>query len=351
MALCQPQLPEYSQAGMMQNRFWRLNARPTGHDYPAALSLESEEIASLADGQVLVQADYLSMDPGVRVWMTAREDSYSPPIPLGAKMQGQFIGRVLNSRAGGFSAGDMVRGFGTWATHSLVDPAMSGLTILDPSVADVRQHFGPLGLNGWTALCGLTDVMDIKTGETVLVSAAAGATGSAACQIARNMGCTVIGIAGSDEKCAWLKRDLSVTTAINYKTQDVAAELAKVSGGINAYFENVGGALLDAALPNMALYGRIGICGLIDGYTSESGLPGPARFDQILMKRLTIKGIFLPDFMAQGKDYYPPLKRWFDDGKLTGEFDETRGIENVLTSFTRLMMGKNTGKVIVDVRG
>lgn len=161
------------------------------------------------------------------------------------------------------------------------------------------------------------------------------------------MGCTVVGIAGSDEKCAWLTKDLGIDIAINYKTQDVAAELEKIEGGIDVYFENVGGDLLDAALPNMALYGRIGICGLITGYTSESGNPGPAHFDQILMKRLTVKGIFLPDFVAEGRDYYPPLRKMYDQGKLVGEFDETRGIENVLKAFTRLMTGKNTGKVIV----
>ena len=202
----------------------------------------------------------------------------------------------------------MVRGFGHWATHSLVDPALSGLMVLDPSVRDMRDHFGALGLNGWTAYCGLVDVLELQAGETVLVSAAAGATGSVACQIARNMGCRVIGIAGSDEKCDWLTDTLGIDKAINYKTQDVAAELATVEGGINVYFENVGGALLDAALPNMAMYGRIGICGLIEGYTSDSGLPGPARFDQILMKRLTVKGIFLPDFLAKGANYYAPLK-------------------------------------------
>jgi NADPH-dependent curcumin reductase CurA len=335
---------------MTQYRYWRLNKRPTGHDYPAALSLETAEMVTPSEGQVLVEADYLSMDPGVRVWMTAREDSYSPPIPLGSPMQGQFIGRVLESRSADFRAGQVVRGFGFWASHSVVDPALSGLTVLDPDVSDVRQHFGALGLNGWTALCGLTDVLHLKEGETVLVSAAAGATGSVACQIARNMGCRVIGIAGSDEKCDWLTGELGIEKAINYKKVNVAAELEKVEGGINVYFENVGGALLDAALPNMALYGRIGICGLIEGYTSDGGLPGPARFDQILMKRLTVSGIFLPDFMAQGKDYYPPLKRWYDEGRMTLPFDETRGLENVLTAFHRLMTGRNTGKVIVDVR-
>jgi NADPH-dependent curcumin reductase CurA len=334
---------------LIVNQFWRLDARPVGHDYAAALSLQSATVPYLEPGQVLVQSQYLSMDPGVRVWMTAREDSYSPPIPLGTPMLGQFLGPVLISRAKGFNAGDMVRGFGQWATHNVVEPAASGLMVLDPGVRDMRDHFGVLGLNGWTAYCGLVDVLCLTTGETVAVSAAAGATGSIACQIARNMGCNVIGIAGSDEKCAWLTGTLGINKAINYKTQDVTSELAGVAGGINVYFENVGGALLDAALPNMALNGRIGICGLIDGYTSEKGLPGPARFDQILMKRLTVKGIFLPDFLALGANYYAPLKRWYDDELLAGDFDETTGIENVLVAFERLMRGQNLGKVLVNL--
>ncbi len=330
--------------------FWRLDARPKGHDYAASLTLVSEEISPPAEGEVLVEAHYLSMDPGVRVWMTAREDGYSPAIPLGTPMVGQFLGRVLESAHPGFSAGDLVRGFGHWATHSTVDPVAAGLTRLDEDVADIRDHFGVLGLNGWTALCGLVDVLGIKSGETVLVSAAAGATGSVACQIAKGRGCRVIGIAGSDAKCAWLTGKLGIDAAINYKNQNVAAELERLGGGIDAYFENVGGDLLDAVLPNMALYGRIGICGLIAGYTSDTGLPGPVRFDQILMKRLTIKGIFLPDFIAEGRDYYPELRAMYDAGKLAGDFDETVGIENVLKAFTRLMTGRNTGKVLVKIR-
>ena len=333
----------------MKRQFWRLDARPQGHDYAAALSLLEEPVVPPAAGQVLVAAHYLSMDPGVRVWMTAREDGYSPPIPLGTPMVGQFLGRVIESAHADFAQGDLVRGFGHWATHSAVDPTAAGLMRLDEDVADIRDHFGVLGLNGWTAMCGLVDVLGVTPGETVLVSAAAGATGSVVCQIARGMGCRVIGIAGSDDKCAWLTGTLGIDTAINYKTQDVAAALARIDGGIDLYFENVGGALLDAALPNMAMYGRIGICGLIEGYASDAGLPGPARFDQVLMKRLTIKGIFLPDFMAKGRDYYPELRALYDAGKLMGEFDETRGIENVLDAFTRLMTGRNKGKVIVTV--
>jgi len=336
---------------MSMKQYWRLNTRPAGHDYSAALSLEEEALAPPPAGQVLVRAHYLSMDPGVRIWMTAREDGYSPPIPLGTPMQGQFIGEVLESAHPDFTHGEIVRGFGHWATHSTIDPAIAGLTKLDPEIDDLRQHFGVLGLNGWTALCGLVDVIDLKPGETLLVSAAAGATGSLACQIARNMGCRVIGIAGSDDKCRFLIDELGIDAAINYKSENVAARLQQLGGNIDGYFENVGGDLLDAAMPNMALYGRIGICGLIGGYTSETGLPGPTRFDQILMKRLIVRGIFLPDYMARGKDYYPALKRWYLEGRLKLDFDETSGIGNVLDSFTRLMTGKNTGKVIVDLRG
>lgn len=332
---------------MLTRKFWRLDARPQGHDYAAALTLVEEDVAAPGPGEVLVEAHYLSMDPGVRVWMSPREDGYSPPIALGTPMQGQFLGRVLQSAHADFAEGDLVRGFGHWATHSTVDPSLSGLVRLDENVADIRDHFGVLGLNGWTALCGLVDVLGVRSGETVLVSAAAGATGSIVCQIARNMGCRVIGIAGSDEKCAWLTDTLGIAAAINYRRQDVAAELARIEGGIDAYFENVGGPLLDAALPAMALKGRIGICGLIEGYTSDTGAPGPARFDQVLMKRLTIRGIFLPDFMAEGRDYAAPLRAMYDAGELAGEFDETRGIENVLEAFTRLMTGRNTGKVVV----
>lgn len=335
---------------MSTRRHWRLDARPEGHDYEAALSLQEEILPELAEGQVRVAAQYLSMDAGVRVWMSAREDGYSPPIPLGATMQGQFIGRVEASRSDAFAEGDLVRGFGDWATHSTVDPALAGLTKLDADIDDVRQHFGVLGLNGMTALCGLTDVIGgLEEGQTVLVSAAAGATGGAACQIARNMGCKVYGIAGSPEKCEWLTGTLGLDGAIDYKRQNVAEEIAKIDGGIDVYFENVGGPILDAALPNMVLGGRIGICGLLSGYTSESGEAGPARFDQILMKRLTVKGIFLPDYLAQGSDYYPQLRAWYDEGKLVGDIDETRGIENTLQAFRRMLTGDKSGKVIVAI--
>jgi hypothetical protein len=335
---------------MATHRFWRLNKRPVDNDYAAALSLETETIPSPAAGEVLIRNDYLSMDAGVRMWMTPRTDGYNPPIPLGSKMMGLSLGRVVSSRAEGFKDGDLVRCFGQWGEYSLVRPELSSLVVVDETVRDIRQHFGALGMNAWTAYGGLVDFVKVQAGETVVVSAAAGATGSLACQIARNLGCTVIGIAGSDEKTRFLTEELGITRAINYKTQNVEAELAKIKGGINVYFENVGGPILDAVLPNMALHGRIAVCGLIAGYKGDKAAPGPAHFDQVLMKRLTIMGIFLPDYMTRREIYYPILRQWLDEGKLKLAFDETRGLENTLIAFGRLMTGKNSGKVIVDIR-
>ena len=330
------------------NRFWRLDSRPRGTDFAAALSLQREAVPVPGPGEVLIRTDWISLDAGTRMWMTARTDSYMPPLPLGAKMAGLCLGRVAASRAAGFAEGDLVRAFGQWADFALVEPGASGLMTLDKDV-DPRQHFGALGMNAWTAYGGLTHIARIRPGETVLVSAAAGATGSLACQIARNLGCHVIGIAGGPDKCRYLRDELGIDRAIDYKGDDVAAALAGV-GGIDVYFDNVGGPMLDAVLPAMALHGRVAVCGMVAVYDSETPLPGPAHYDQVLMKRLRIEGFLLPDFMDLATGYYPQLRAWLDAGTLSVRFDETRGLENLLTAYARLMTGANTGKVIVDLR-
>jgi NADPH-dependent curcumin reductase CurA len=336
---------------MTENRFWRLDHHPRGTDFEAAFSLQQEAVPEPGPGQVLVRNSWLSMDAGTRMWITPRTDGYQPPLPLGSKMVGLCLGHVVASRNPNFAEGDLVRCFGQWADYALVDPAMSGLIKVDPGVADTREHFGTLGLNALTAWAGLVDVAQIKPGENVLVSAAAGATGSLACQIARNLGCNVIGIAGGPEKCRYLTEELGVARAIDYKHDDVEKALGEVSGCINAYFDNVGGPMLDAAMPNMAHYGRIAICGLVATYDSDTPTPGPARFDQILMRRLTITGFFLPDFLDRAADYLPTLRDWLDSGKLVMRFDETRGLENTLSAYAGMLTGRNIGKVIVDVRG
>jgi NADPH-dependent curcumin reductase CurA len=336
---------------MAANRYWRLDDHPLGNNFTAAFSLQEENLPDPGPGQVVIHNQWLSMDAGTRMWITPRTDGYQPPLPLGSKMVGLCLGRVVASRDPDLAEGDLVRCFGQWADYALVDPAMSGLIKVDEDVSDIRQHFGALGLNALTAWAGLVEVAKVQPGETVLVSAAAGATGSLACQIARNLGCTVIGIAGGPEKYRYLTEELGVAQAIDYKIEDVEAALAKLPGGINAYFDNVGGPMLDAVLPNMAHYGRIAICGLVATYDSDTPTPGPARFDQVLMRRLTITGFFLPDFLDRAAGYLPRLREWLDSGKLVMRFDETSGLENTLTAYAGMLSGRNIGKVIVDVRG
>ena len=332
---------------MTFNRFWQLDQHPVGHDFASALSLQHEDLAPLGEGEVRIRTQWLSMDAGTRMWMSPRTDGYQPPLALGSKMIGLVLGRVCESRDVRFPEGTLVRGFGQWAEYSTVVADLAGLEALDDTIADPRQHFGALGMNAWTAYVGVKEVAAIRPGEWLAVSAAAGATGSLACQVGRNLGARVIGIAGGPEKCRFLREELGVEIAIDYRNEDVAARLAEAEGGINAYFDNVGGPLLDAVLPNMAHYGRVAICGLVAGYDADKPMPGPARFDQILMRRLRVEGFFIPDFLERGAEFLPQLRAWLNEGRLAMRFDETRGLENVLDAYARMLSGGNVGKAIV----
>lgn len=331
------------------NRFWRLDRTPQGSDFAAALSLQSVPLAPLIDGEVRVRVDYLSMDAGTRMWMGRRTDGYQPPLPLGAPMAGLVLGRVDDSRHPDFASGTLVRGFGQWGDYATVRPELSGLQAVDETVGDVRQHFGALGMNAWTAYVGVTEVAAVRPGEWLAVTAAAGATGSLACQIGRNLGARVVGIAGGDAKRDYLLDTIGVERAVDYRSCDVEAELAAIDGGLNAFFDNVGGTILDAVLPNMAHYGRIAICGMISAYDAEAAPPGPARFDQILMRRLRVEGFFIPDFLHRSAEFMPILRDWHERGLLDVPFDETTGLENALTAYGRMMAGRNIGKVIVKL--
>ncbi|EQB16875.1 NADP-dependent oxidoreductase [Novosphingobium lindaniclasticum] len=335
---------------MTRNRFWRLDRHPEGNtDFSRFLSLCEEAPAPLDEGEVRIAAKWLSMDAGTRMWMSPRTDGYQPPLPLGAKMVGLVLGRISETRDAAFPVGTLVRGFGQWAEQAVVVPALAGLEAVDETVADPRQHFGALGMNAWTAYVGVKDVAAVKPGEWLAVSAAAGATGSLACQVGRNLGAKVVGIAGGAEKCRWLREELGVDMAIDYRSENVEARLAMCEGGIGAFFDNVGGPILDAVLPNMAHYGRVAICGMVAGYDNDASMPGPARFDQILMRRLRVEGFFIPDFLERGAEFAPVLREWLDEGKLMVRFDETQGIENVLVAYERMLTGKNIGKVVVRV--
>ncbi|ANK14068.1 NADP-dependent oxidoreductase [Erythrobacter neustonensis] len=331
----------------MNNRIWRIARCPVGTDFAAALELAEERLAPLEDGQIRIRNSHLSMDAGTRMWLTDREDGYQPPLPVGGPMTGLVLGEVIESRADGFTTGDLVRAFGQWADVSTVDAVMSGALRLDPAVADRRAWFGPLGMNGWTALWGIERTGAAQPGEKVLVSAAAGATGILAVQIAGLLGCEAWGIAGGAAKCAYLTRALGIAGAVDYKAQDLGAQLDRV-GGVDVYFDNVGGPLLDAVLTRMNHYGRVAVCGLLANYTGGTRT-APREFDQVLMRRLRVEGFFSPDFMHEGAALTQRLRSWHEAGELVMPYDVTRGLENTLAAYARLFTGANIGKVIVEL--
>ncbi len=332
------------------NRYWVLSSRPSGDAFDRALDLEEGPIPSPDDGELRVRNLYLSMDAGTRMWMTPRMDSYQPPTPVGAKVEGMVIGVVEKSRHAGYRAGDLVRAYGQWADYSIARPLASYVAVVDRDESDLRDYLGLLGPNGWTAYLGALEYGACRAGDTFVVSAAAGATGSAAGQIAKIAGCRVIGIAGSKEKCDWVTGKLGFDEALNYKETDVADALRDLCpDGVDVYFDNVAGPILDAVLSNMALFGRVALSGLITSYGAEEPVPGPYKFDMILMRRLTITGFFSPDFYRREPEINPRMRAWRDEGRLLYRFDEVEGVENTVAAYSKLFNGGNTGKVVVRV--
>ena len=333
----------------MKRRVWKLVNRPEGINFDEALSLVEEDIASPKDNKILIKTKIISMDAGTRMWMSDREDSYQPPLEFGSNMVGVCLAEVVESDNPNFSKGDLVRGFGEWADYAVVEA--DSFLKLEAGLDQEEAYLSVLGLNGWTAYVGVMEVGKPKEGETFLVSAAAGATGSLAGQIAKKAGCKVVGLAGSQEKCDWLVNDLGFDNAINYKTEDLDSALKDVCpNGIDIYFDNVAGDILNVVLQNLALYARIPLCGLIAQYNEKgSRMPGPENFDQLLMKRASITGFFCPDFLDDGPKIEEIMHDWYIEGSLKFKADVTNGLENVLVSYKRMFNGDNIGKTLVKL--
>ena len=333
----------------MKRRVWKLVNRPEGINFDEALSLVEEDIDSPKDNKILIKTKIISMDAGTRMWMSDREDSYQPPLELGSNMVGVCLAEVVESDNPNFSTGDLVRGFGEWADYAVVEA--DSFLKLEAGLDQEEAYLSVLGLNGWTAYVGVMEVGKPKEGETFLVSAAAGATGSLAGQIAKKAGCKVVGLAGSQEKCDWLVNDLGFDNAINYKTEDLDSALKDVCpNGIDIYFDNVAGDILNVVLQNLALYARIPLCGLIAQYNEKgSRMPGPENFDQLLMKRASITGFFCPDFLDDGPKIEEIMHNWYIEGSLKFKADVTNGLENVLVSYKRMFNGDNIGKTLVKL--
>ncbi len=329
------------------NRQWRLAARPVGHFKPTDFTWHEEPVPDLAEGQILVRNIYLSLDPTNRIW--AAQDSYLPAVPLGEVMRGVAIGVVEASRHEGFPVGTFVQGLLGWQLYYVGNG--QGLT----RIAKVPGHslllyHGVLGAIGLTAYFGLLDIGRPKEGETLVVSAAAGAVGSLVGQIGKIKGCHVVGIAGGPEKCRWIVEDLGFDAAIDYKHEDVAAALARCCPkGIDVYFDNVGGVILDAALARMNNFGRIVACGAISQYTSEKPPTGPSNFLLVISKRLRIEGFIVLDYMPRAQEAIPQLLEWVNQGRLKYRLDVVDGLENAPQAVQKLFDGSNVGKLVVRV--
>ncbi len=332
------------------NRSWRLRQRPEGIIDENDLELVTDKIPEIQEGQVLAKTIYFSLDPTNRIWMSDI-DQYMEPVEIGDIMRaGGSLAIVEESKVPHVNVGDIVQGglHGGWQEYFIIPGEEAAAIPLIESIP-LTALISVLGFTGPTAYFGFLDIGQPKKGETVVVSAAAGAVGSIVCQIAKINGCRVVGIAGSDNKCNWLKNDLQVDEVINYKKDDILESLKeKCPEGIDIYFENVGGETLDAALTLMNNYGRIPVCGLISMYNDWES-PGPKMFRNILMKRLTVKGFLVSDYLDRYAESLEALSQWMAEGKIQYKVDIVEGIENAPSAVNKLFTGENNGKLVIKV--
>ena len=332
------------------NRSWKLKRRPKGIINEKDLELVSEEVPQITDGQILAKTIYFSLDPTNRIWMSDI-DQYMEPVEIGEIMRaGGSLAVVEETKVSHIKVGDIIQGgmHGGWQEYFVIPgEEASALTLTETT--PLTALISVLGFTGPTAYFGFLDIGKPKKGETVVVSAAAGAVGSIVCQIAKIKECYVVGIAGSDDKCNWLKNDLNVDEAINYKKQPIFDKLKETCpDGIDIYFENVGGETLDAALTLMNNFGRIPVCGLISMY-NDWDEPGPKMFRNILMKRLTVKGFLVSDYLDRYSESLEALSLWMSEGKIQYKVDVVEGIENAPQAVNKLFTGENKGKLIIKV--
>ncbi len=331
------------------NRVWRLRKRPIGDIKDDVLSLEQETIPEPGDGECLFRLNYLSLDPTNRIWMSD-VDQYMPPVELDAPMRGVVCGTVVKSRHPNYAEGQIVSGLGVWADYQLGTPETVN-PMGDTGPVRVVDAFSTFAVVGPTAYFGLLDFGKPKAGETVVVSAAGGAVGSIAGQIAKIKGCRAVGLAGTSEKCAWIKDELGFDAAINYRTEDVPTALAAACpDGIDVYFDNVGGATLDACLKLMNFKGRVPTCGLISQYNAIEPVPGPYNYPMILMRRLRVQGFIVLDFAERYPEAIAALSQWMAEGKIKVRTEVVDGLESALQTVKKLYTGTNTGKLMIRVK-
>jgi NADPH-dependent curcumin reductase CurA len=328
---------------------WVLRRRPEGEIRPGDLELESQPIRDLAAGEVLIRTIYLSLDPTNRIWMSD-QDQYLPPVQIGETMRGGGIGVVERSRSDRFKQGDLVNpGLSGWSTHTIMPEGMVNPVPAIPGVP-LTAYMSVLGATGLTAWFGMVDIAKPQAGETVVVSAAAGAVGSIAGQLAKRRGARVIGIAGGKAKCDWLAGDCGFDAAIDYKNEDVGTALDRLCPkGIDVNFENVGGEIMNQVVSRMNNFGRVSLCGMISTYNVDGPVRGLDDFARILMHRLMIKGFIIIDYLHRAPEAFAELGPLVATGELKWKAHVEDGLENAVDALGRLFTGDHDGKLLVRV--
>ncbi len=331
----------------LTNHQFQLANRPTGMPERSDWTYAEEPLRDPEDGEVLVKALYISLDPAMRGWMNDTR-SYVPAVGIGEVMRALGVGRVIASRNPEYAEGDHVTGLLGVQEYAISDG--NGLFKVDPDAAPLPVYLGTLGMTGMTAYFGLLEIGKPEEGQTVVVSGAAGAVGSTAGQIAKIKGCRAVGIAGGAEKCAWIVDELGFDGAIDYKAEDVGEALREhCPDGVDVYFDNVGGPTLDAVLTRIARGARIVICGAVSQYNNPDGFRGPANYMMLLVQRARMEGFVVFDFAARYGEAAREMAGWMAEGKLKTREDVVEGLETFPETLLKLYRGENTGKLVLKV--
>jgi NADPH-dependent curcumin reductase len=328
----------------------RLAARPTGLPTADVWEHTTEPVADPAEGTFVVRISHISLDPAMRGWMNEAR-SYVPPVGIGEVMRALAAGQVVASQHPGFAVGDHVTG--TFGVQEYAVSNGAGVQKVDPTAVPLPTYLALLGMTGMTAYFGLFDVGALKDGETVVVSGAAGAVGSVVGQLAKIKNCRVVGIAGGPEKCAWLVDELGFDAAIDYRTENVKRALwAAAPDGIDVYFDNVGGAILDAALTRLRHGARVAICGAISTYNATEPQPGPANYMSLLVNRARMEGFLVFDYVDRFPKAAKEMSGWLREGRLQSREDVVQGaVADFPDTLLRLFRGENTGKLVLELTG
>jgi NADPH-dependent curcumin reductase len=332
---------------MPTNHQFRLAARPIGLPKRTDWNYVEEPTRDPGPDEVLIKVQYLSLDPAMRGWMNEGK-SYIPPVQIGEVMRAGGVGAVIASRHPDFKAGDTV--YGSLGIQEYVTLDGKGLTRIDTKFASAPVFLGALGMPGMTAYFGLLDIGKPQPGQTVVVSGAAGAVGTVVGQIAKIKGCRVVGIAGGKEKCDYLVRELGFDAALDYKSEDVKKSLkAACPKGVDVYFDNVGGEILDVVLTQLARNARIVICGAISQYNSTTGVRGPANYMSLLVNRASMTGMVVFDYADRYADAMKEMAGRIAAGKLKTREDIVEGLQTFPETLLKLFKGENTGKLVLRV--